>query len=67
MHRPAENAQAQTARLPLGSQGCDHSPGGEACAHQANELGICATGLCPVTVEITEEGWRALARKQQEA
>ncbi len=67
MHHPIENAQARTARLPLGSPGCDHYPGGEACSHQANELGICATGLCPVTVEITEEGRRALAREAQEA
>ncbi|MCF8064353.1 MAG: hypothetical protein K9K65_06090 [Desulfarculaceae bacterium] len=67
MHHLAEKIPTRTATRPLGSPGCDHYAGGEACSHPANELGICATGLCPVTVEATEKGRQALARKQKEA
>lgn len=45
----------------LGSPGCPHGKGAEGCSHPSNELGICANGLCPVEVEVTEAGRELLA------
>ena len=67
MLHPAEKALPNWVARPLGSPGCEYYAGGEACTHQINELGICATGLCPVTVEVTDKGRRALEQIKEGA
>jgi endonuclease YncB( thermonuclease family) len=59
MHCSDENK----AKGNLGSLGCPHQTDEEGCQHPVNELGICAHGLCPVTVEITHAGRRALRKR----
>ena len=60
MHR----AQQKRSQGSLGSPGCPQW-NGEGCGHPGNELGLCAHGLCPVVVEVTPKGRRALQTKAE--